>query len=179
MVKYTIKMLQRVSDDLDNIYNHIADDFKEIGTAEKMADALEDAILSLDEMPYRGSIRRTGAFANRGYRQIFVKNFTIVYRIDEAKKMVVIVPVSKITHVNFEKSSEFKALLDIFYSIKNKFSIIEFSDDYGLAAGYWDSKRFKFEYRELADEEYERLERIYEEGTKVIRMTKYMESLDW
>ena len=77
-------MLQRASDDLDNIYNHIADDFKEIGTAERMADALEDAILSLDEMPYRGSIRRTGAFANRGYRQIFVKNFTIVYRIDEA-----------------------------------------------------------------------------------------------
>ena len=93
MVKYTIKMLQRASDDLDNIYNHIADDFKEIGTAEKMADALEDVILSLAEMPYRGSIRRTGAFANRGYRQIFVKNFTIVYRIDEAKKMVVIVTV--------------------------------------------------------------------------------------
>ena len=56
MVKYTIKMLQRASDDLDNIYNHIADDFKEIGTAEKMADALEDAILSLDEIPYCGSI---------------------------------------------------------------------------------------------------------------------------
>ena len=55
MVKYTIKMLQRASDDLDNIYNHIADDFKEIGTAEKMADALEDAVLSLEEMPYRGS----------------------------------------------------------------------------------------------------------------------------
>lgn len=36
MVKYAIKMLQRASDDLDNIYNHIADDFKEIGTAEKM-----------------------------------------------------------------------------------------------------------------------------------------------
>ena len=91
MVKHTIKMLQRASDDIDNIYNHIADDFKEIGTAEKLADALEYAILSLGEMPYRGSIRRTGAFANRGYRQIFVKNFTIVYRIDEAKKMVVIV----------------------------------------------------------------------------------------
>lgn len=41
MVKYTIKMLQRASDDLDNIYNYIADEFKEIGTAEKMADALE------------------------------------------------------------------------------------------------------------------------------------------
>ncbi len=93
MAKYTIKMLQRASDDLDNIYNHITDDFKEIGTAEKMADALENAILSLDEMPYRGSIRRTGAFANRGYRQSFVKNFTIVYRIDETRKLVVIVTV--------------------------------------------------------------------------------------
>ena len=93
MAKNTIKMLQRASDDLDNIYNHIADDFKEIGTAEKMADALEDAVLSLEEMPYRGSIRRTGAFSNRGYRQVFLKNFTIVYRIDEAKKMIVIVTV--------------------------------------------------------------------------------------
>lgn len=93
MAKYTVKLMQRVSSDLDDIYNHIADDFKEIGTAEKMADALEEAILSLDEMPYGGSIRRVGAFANRGYRQIFMKNFTIVYRIDEARKMVIIVTV--------------------------------------------------------------------------------------
>lgn len=93
MAKYTIKLLQRASRDLDDIYNHIADDFKEIGTAEKMANTLEDAILSLDEIPYRGSIRKTGAFANRRYRQLFVKNFTIVYRIDEAEKMVIIVTV--------------------------------------------------------------------------------------
>lgn len=78
---------------LDNIYNHIADSFKEIGTAEKMADSLEAAILGLDEMPYRGAVRRTGAFANRGYRQIFVKNFTIVYRIDEPHKTVIIVTI--------------------------------------------------------------------------------------
>lgn len=93
MVKYTVKLMQRASSDLDDIYNHIADDFKEIDTAEKMADALEKAILSLDEMPYLGSIRRVGAFANRGYRQIFVKNFTIIYRIDETRKMVIIVTV--------------------------------------------------------------------------------------
>lgn len=85
--------MQRASGDLDDIYNHIADDFKEIGVAEKMADILEDAILSREEMPYRGSVRRTGAFANRGYRQLFAKNFTIVYRIDEAGKMVIIVTV--------------------------------------------------------------------------------------
>lgn len=91
MDKYKVKMLPRASRDLDNIYHHIADNFKEIGTAEKMADSLEAAILSLDEMPYRGAVRRTGAFANRGYRQIFVKNFTVVYRIDEPRKSVIIV----------------------------------------------------------------------------------------
>ena len=85
--------MQRAYSDLDDIYNHIADDFKEIDTAEKMADTLEDAILSLAEMPYRGSIRRTGAFANRGYRQLLVKNFTLVYRIDEAGKVVIVVTV--------------------------------------------------------------------------------------
>ena len=93
MDKYEIKMLSRASRDLDDIYNYIADSFKEIETAEKMADSLETAILSLDEMPYRGAVRRTGAFANRNYRQIFVKNFTIVYRIDEAHKTVVIVTI--------------------------------------------------------------------------------------
>lgn len=93
MAKYSVKLMQRAYSDLDDIYNHIADDFKEIDTAEKMADTLEDAILSLAEMPYRGSIRRTGAFANRGYRQLLVKNFTIVYRMDEAGKVVIVVTV--------------------------------------------------------------------------------------
>ncbi len=64
----------------------------------------------------------------------------------------------------FEKSSEFKALLDIFYSVKGYFNTIEFSDDYGLAAGYWDSKRFKFAYRELTAEEYKRVEKWYAQG---------------
>lgn len=47
--------------------------------------------MRLDETPYRGSVRRAGAFSNRGYRQVFVKNFTIVYRVDQVRKMVVIV----------------------------------------------------------------------------------------
>ena len=56
-----------------------------------MADSLEAAILSLEERPYRGAVRRTGAFADRGYRQIFVKNFTIAYRIDGPHKTVIVV----------------------------------------------------------------------------------------
>lgn len=78
---------------MDDIYCYIADHFKEIGTAENMANALEEGIYSLEAFPYRGAERRTGAFAHRGYRQIHVHNFTVVYRIDEQKKCVIIVTV--------------------------------------------------------------------------------------
>lgn len=85
--------MARAARDLDDIYNYITDEFKELGTAEHMADLLEDAIFGLAEMPYRGAIRRVGAFVNKGYHQLFVKNFTVVYRIDETKKTVIIVTV--------------------------------------------------------------------------------------
>lgn len=93
MDKYSVKLMPKALSDLDGIYNHIAEEFKEAGTAGKMVDSLETAILGLNEMPYRGAIRRTGAFANHGYRQLFVKNFTIVYRINEASKIVIIITV--------------------------------------------------------------------------------------
>ncbi len=44
-------------------------------------------------MPSRGSKRKIGIFANKGYRQIFVKNFIIIYRVDDESKEVVIVTV--------------------------------------------------------------------------------------
>lgn len=93
MDKYEIKISPRAASDIDEVYCYIADNFKNIGTAEKLADLLEEAICGLDTMPYRGAERKTGAFANRGYRQLFVKNFTIVYRVDEDRKRVIIVTV--------------------------------------------------------------------------------------
>ncbi len=60
--------------------------------------------------------------------------------------------------------SEFKALLDALYNARKLFNHIEISDDYELAAAYWDSKHIKFELRELTDEEYNRVKRLYLEG---------------
>lgn len=93
MDKYKVKLLARANRDLDEIYDYIVEEFKEIETAERLADSLEAAILSLDEMPYRGAVRRVGAYANKGYRQLFVKNFTILYRINERMKTVIVVTV--------------------------------------------------------------------------------------
>jgi hypothetical protein len=47
----------------------------------------------LAERPFRGARRRVGAFATKGYRQLFVNGFTIIYRIEEMKKQVVIVTI--------------------------------------------------------------------------------------
>lgn len=91
--KYSVKFLSAAYRNLDNIYAYIAAELQAEQSAMNLIDNLEEAIFFLEVMPYRGAKRRVGAYANKGYRQLFVKNFTVVYRIDEAKKQVIIVNV--------------------------------------------------------------------------------------
>lgn len=93
MDKYHVFIRTRAYRDINNIYSYIAKEIKEVETAKSIADIIEEAIFSLEDLPYRGAERKTGSFANKGYRNIFVKNFTIVYKIDEKKKTVIIVTV--------------------------------------------------------------------------------------
>ncbi len=93
MDKYNVKLLSKAYDNLDEIYMYISNDLMSKQSAEKLIDKLEAAILSLEDMPKRGVVRKTGVFGNKGYRQIFVNNFTIIYRINEINKEVVIVSV--------------------------------------------------------------------------------------
>ncbi|WP_072911481.1 type II toxin-antitoxin system RelE/ParE family toxin [Desulforamulus aeronauticus] len=86
-------MLSAAYRNLDSIFAFIANEINAELSAINLIDKLEEAILSLEVMPQRGARRRVGAYASRGYRQLFVKNFTIVYRIDERKKEVIIVAV--------------------------------------------------------------------------------------
>jgi plasmid stabilization system protein ParE len=91
--KYSVKLLPRAYRDLDDIYSYIAETLIEPGIAAKLVDSLGEAIFSLGCMPQRGALRKTGAYANKGYRQLFVGNFTVVYRVAEVKKMVLVVTV--------------------------------------------------------------------------------------
>lgn len=93
MNNYTVKLLSRALADLDKIYAYIASNLHELGTAENVLDLLEEEILSLESMPYRFPERRTGSYANRGYRQLMVKNYAVIYRVDEAQKQVIVVTV--------------------------------------------------------------------------------------
>lgn len=92
-MRYAVKLYPRAYRDLDGIYSYIALNLTEPETADKMIAALEEAIYSLEQFPERGSIRRTGVYANQDYRQIFVKNYTVIYRVHKDKQEVHIVTV--------------------------------------------------------------------------------------
>lgn len=93
MDKYLVKLYPRAYRDLDGIYTYIADTLLEPTTASKMIDELENTIFGLETLPERGAIRCIGAYANRGYRQLFHKNYTIIYRVLKEKKEVYIITV--------------------------------------------------------------------------------------
>ena len=93
MDKYTVRLYTRAYRDLDGIYAYIAEQLAEPLVAERLIDSIEEAIFSLESFPERGSVRRIGAYANQGYRQLFVKNYVIVYRVLKDKKEVHVVTV--------------------------------------------------------------------------------------
>ena len=93
MDKYTLSLTSRALRDLDDIYVYIAQTLQVPETALELVDKIEKEILSLEEMPYRFPERKTGAYANKGYRQLFVGNYTVVYRVDEKPRQVIIVTI--------------------------------------------------------------------------------------
>lgn len=91
--KYTVKMFPQAYRDIDKIYEQVllvsncADD------AIALAENLEKAILSLEEQPYRGTERKYGFYAFKGYRQLIVENYIIIYEVLENEKVVAVVTV--------------------------------------------------------------------------------------
>ena len=93
MDKYNVSLTSRALRDLDGIYAYIAQTLLVPETALGMVDKIEKEILSLEEMPYRFPERKTGAYANKGYRQLFVGNYTVIYRIDEKRRQVIVITI--------------------------------------------------------------------------------------
>jgi addiction module RelE/StbE family toxin len=91
--KYKVSLTSRALRDLDGIYVYIAQTLLVPETALGLVDKIEKDILSLEEMPYRFPERKTGAYANRGYRQLFVGNYTVIYRVDEIHRQVIVVTI--------------------------------------------------------------------------------------
>ena len=93
MDKYTVKLLPRAISDLDSIYTYITAELLAPEAAENLIEAIEETVFSLEDLPYRYPERKIGIYANKGYRQAFVKNYTLIYRVNEADKTVLILTI--------------------------------------------------------------------------------------
>ena len=93
MDNYHVKIMNRALQDLNGIYAYIARTLLEPKTALALVETLEQAIFTLETMPYRCPERKTGAYGGKCYRQLLVKNYTVIYRIDETAKDVIVVTV--------------------------------------------------------------------------------------
>ena len=93
MDKYIIKMFPQAYRDIDRIYSQALLMSNYPDDAIALAEKLEQAILSLREQPYRGAERKYGFYAFKGYRQIIVENYIIVYEVLENEKTVAVVTV--------------------------------------------------------------------------------------
>lgn len=79
---------------------YILDKLVSPNTALEIYNDLLQMILSLETYPTRGSLRKVGQYRNPGYRQLFYKNYTIVYAVKDNEKEVHIIAV-KYSHSNF------------------------------------------------------------------------------
>ena len=100
MDTYKVTIFPTAESDLHNIFMYILDKLVSPNTALEIYNDLLQMILSLETYPTRGSLRKVGQYRNKGYRQLFYKNYTIVYAVKDNEKEVHIIAV-KYSHSNF------------------------------------------------------------------------------
>ena len=54
---------------------------------------IKKAILNLDTFPQSHQERNEGRYARKGYRQLIIDNYIVIFRIDEINKIVYVVTV--------------------------------------------------------------------------------------
>ncbi len=84
MDKYKVLLTNKAIYDIDNIYDYITNDLSVSSPAIGIVNNIEEAILSLEYLPTRGSIRKVGNFTGKNYRQLFVGSYQKSYPCDMA-----------------------------------------------------------------------------------------------
>ena len=93
MDKYKVKINPRAVCELDRIYEYIANDKFAPENAKGQVDRIKNAILNLDTFPESHQRRTEGRYADRGYRQLLIDSYIVIFRIDELQKAVYVITV--------------------------------------------------------------------------------------
>ena len=78
---YSVNRTQGFESDLDDALAYLAGELKSPQAALSLIDEMENAIAFLGSQPYSHAVSRKPRFAERSYREHFVKGYVIVYRI--------------------------------------------------------------------------------------------------
>jgi len=79
MEYYKVSISDRAQDDMESIYNYIAETLLSPMTAARQYDRIADAILSLDTMPRRIKLIDSEPERSKGFRALVVDNYTVVF----------------------------------------------------------------------------------------------------
>ena len=93
MDKYKVKINPKAICELDNIYRYIANEKLAPENAKGQTDRIKKAILNLAVFPQSHQERNEGRYAEKGYRQLLIDNYIIIFRIDEFNKIVYVVTI--------------------------------------------------------------------------------------
>ena len=93
MDRYAVKLLKRAYRDIEDIYAFIAHEKSAPENAEGQIGRIKKAILRLETFPQSHQDRLVGKYATKGYKQLIVDNYIVIFRIDENKKIVYVVTV--------------------------------------------------------------------------------------
>ena len=91
--KYKIKINPRAIRELDAIYEYIASEKLSPENAKGQTERIKTSILKLDTFPQSHQTRNEGRYAGKGYRQLLIDNYIVIFRIDESEKVVYVVTV--------------------------------------------------------------------------------------
>ena len=91
--KYKVKLNLRAIHELDSIYKYIANEKLAPENAKGQVDRIKKSILNLDTFPQSHHECNEGRYAGKGYRQLLIDNYIVIFRIDEINKIVYVVTI--------------------------------------------------------------------------------------
>lgn len=93
MDKYKVKINPKAIRDLDGIYEYIANEKLSAENAKGQIERIKKAVLKLDTFPQSHQERSEGRYAGKGYRQLVIDNYIVIFRTDENSRIVYVVTV--------------------------------------------------------------------------------------
>ncbi len=93
MDKYEVMLYPKAFRDIDDIYAYIALEKLSPENAKEQTDRIWDALRTLEQIPEAHQDRLVGRYAGKGYKQLLIDNYVVVFKIDKDSKKVFVVTV--------------------------------------------------------------------------------------